>query len=94
MKSVIDAVPESPKRSQIDELLEAQRLYTKQLEEIVGLAAEAFGPALHPELCGKAGEDPDPQPCRSPLGDRLHAYNGRLEKICAGLNSLIPRSAL
>lgn len=85
---------DSKNQSQIDELLEAQCLHIEQLEDLVRRAADAFGPALHPELCGEGQPDGVPQPCRSPLGQRIYGYNDRLEQVCAGFKALISRSAL
>lgn len=79
---------------QIESLMREQAIHLDRLSDMIERAAVAFGPVLHPELCGDGKVNADPQPSRSPLGAELHNHNERLERSLAALDGLIRRVAV
>lgn len=79
---------------QIESLMCEQAIHLDRLSDMIERAARAFGPVLHPELCGDGKVNAEPQPCRSPLGAELHNHNERLERSLVALDALIRRAAV
>lgn len=79
---------------QIESLMCEQVIHLDRLSDMIERAARAFGPVLHPELCGDGKMNAEPQPCRSPLGAQLHNHNEMLERSLVALDALIRRAAV